>query len=369
MKHGRIFLFLLSFSASVLLFGGCGKQGGMGSSNTTTVSSAKLPSETAADTEETATGKMPDNGSTIVIYTPHDADPMNAAINEFMEKYPDITAEVTAGGTGELCDKIESEKSFPKADVLWGGGADSLSAYSDLFESFTTKNDSVINGQFRDANHKWIGESPLPMVIIYNKKRLKEAGINAPDSWADCLKPEFRGEIAYCDPAKSGSAYTQLCTMVLANGGRENGWDYVRKFCESLDGKILDSSGKCHKMVASGDYLIGITIEKSAMTYADNPDIGYCYPSEGTSAVPDSTAIVKGCPHKDNAQIFADFVTSYECQTLQSQKWGRRPSRNDCTPPAGLKSVSDISLVNYDFEWAAKDKEENIARFETFMKK
>ena len=93
------------------------------------------------------------------------------------------------------------------------------------------------------------------MVIIYNKKLLKEAGLSAPESWADCLRPEFKGQIAYCMPSKSGSAYTQLCTMIQANGGKEAGWDYVEKFVANLNGKILDSSSKCHKLVANGEYM------------------------------------------------------------------------------------------------------------------
>jgi len=365
MKTLRIVLPLIFLSCVYL--SGCGST--LRKENKGTIAAAKNAEDsTAAATSEKQPAKNAKTGAqenVLVIYTPHDADPMNAAVTQFMEKYPDITVEIKAGGTGELCERIKEERDAPKADVLWGGGADSLAAYSDCFEPFSTENDSVIDNQFRDAERKWIGESPLPMVILYNKKRLKEEGLEAPVSWADCLKPEFKGEIAYCSPSKSGSAYTQLCTMILANGGGDVGWEYVRKFLSNLNGRILDSSGKCHKLVASGDYILGITLEKSAMIYSGNQDIGFCYPEEGTSAVPDATAIVKNCPHRANAELFANFVTSYDCQTAQSDKWGRRPSRNDCTLPAGLLPVSGIRLVSYDFKWAAGEKAKNLAHFES----
>lgn len=75
-------------------------------------------------------------------------------------------------------------------------------------------------------------------------------------------------------------------------------------------------------MVADGEFYVGLTIEKSAIKYADDPSVGFVYPKDGTSAVPDGVALVKGCPNEENAKLFIDFVTSKECQTEQSQNWG-----------------------------------------------
>ena len=326
------------------------------------VSSDDRADETASPSE-TASADL----GKIVIYTPHDADPMNAAITSFMSAYPNIKVEVVDAGTGELLERITAEKDHPTADVIWGGGADSLAGHDDLFESYVCANDASIDADFKDANGYWVGESPLPMVIIYNKKLLDAAGLSCPTSWADCLNPAFKGQIAYCRPSKSGSAYTQLCTMILANGGKEDGWNYVQKFVENLDGRIFDSSSNCHKQVAAGEYMLGITIEKSAMTYADNPDIGYCYPSEGTSSVPDAISIIRNCPDEENARLFVDYVTSAQCQTEQSIDWSRRPVRADVPLPANMTPLSEINMVEYDFSWAAESRNEIIERFDALL--
>ena len=47
-----------------------------------------------------------DYTGTVVVYSPHDADPLNAGVNLFMEKYPNVKVEVVAAGTGELCNRI-----------------------------------------------------------------------------------------------------------------------------------------------------------------------------------------------------------------------------------------------------------------------
>ena len=205
------------------------------------------------------------------------------------------------------------------------------------------------------------------MVIFYNKDLIEKDGLTIPETWEDLTKPEWKGKIAYCLPSKSGSAYTQLCTMILGHGGKEDGWDFIKKLYDNLDGKIVDSSGKCHKMVADGEFYVGLTLEKAAVQYKDDPSVGFAYPKDGTSAVPDGVALVKGCPNEENAKLFIDFVTSKECQTEQSGNWGRRPVRSDMEVGEGMAKLEDIPLVDYDFDWAANEKEVIIERFNDIM--
>ena len=300
-----------------------------------------------------------DYTGSLVVYSPHDANPLNAGVAMFMEKYPNIKVEVIAAGTGELCQRIVAESANPQGDVLWGGGADSLAAYVDYFAPYVCANDDVIADSFKDADDMWIGESPLPMVFIYNKTMIAEEDV--PKTWDDLCNENLKGKIAFASPSKSGSAYTQLCTMLFSKGSIDEGWELVKQFIKNLDGKIQDSSGNCHKLVAAGEYAIGVTIEKSAVLYADNPDIGFLYPAKN-SAVPDGVALVKNCPNEENAKLFIDFVTGLECQTAQNTDWARRPVRSDLEPQ-GLCALSEIDLGNYDFAYAANNKADIVEKW------
>ncbi len=301
---------------------------------------------------------------TLVVYSPHDANPLNAGIALFEAAYPGIDVQVVAAGTGELLQRIKAESENPLCDVLWGGGADSLAAFNDYFQPYVCANDDVIAEAFKDANDLWIGESPLPMVIFYNRELVPDE--EAPKTWDDLLDPKWKGQIAYASPAKSGSAFTQLCTMIFAHGGPDGGgWDFVEQFYANLDGKVQDSSGNCHKLVASGEYAIGVTIEKSAVLYAGNDGVAYVYPA-GNSAVPDGVAIVKECPNLTNAQLFVDFVTGLEAQTEQSTNWSRRPVRSDMDT-GDLPALADLDLCDYDFDWAANFKEDIIEKWQDIV--
>lgn len=298
-------------------------------------------------------------GGSLVVYSPHDADPLNAGVAMFQAAYPDIDVQVIAAGTGELCQRIVAESENPQGDVLWGGGADTLAGYVDYFDAYVCANDDVIGDAYKDADDMWIGESPLPMVFIYNKNLIAEEDV--PKTWDDLCNEALKGKIAYASPAKSGSAYTQLCTMLFSKDTIDEGWELVFNFIKNLDGKVQDSSGNCHKLVASGEYAVGVTIEKSAVLYNDNPDIAYVYP-EKNSAVPDGVALIKNCPNPDNAKLFIDFVTGLECQTAQNADWARRPVRSDLTP-VGLVGLDTLDLGNYDFAYAAKNKAEIVEKW------
>ena len=316
---------------------------------------AEAPAAPEAPAEKTPA----DYTGNLVVYSPHDADPLAAGVALFEATYPNIDVEVIAAGTGELCQRVVAESGNPQGDVLWGGGADTLAAYVDYFAEYVCANDAVIGDAYKDAADLWIGESPLPMVFIYNKTMIDEADV--PQTWEDLCNENLRGKIAYASPAKSGSAYTQLCTILFSQPTLDEGWALVEKFIANLDGKIQDSSGNCHKLIAAGEYAVGVTIEKSAVLYNDNPDIGYVYP-KANSAVPDGVALIKGCPNEENAKLFIDFVTGLECQKDQNVNWKRRPVRSDLAPE-GLCELSTLDLGDYDFAYAANNKEAIVEKW------
>ena len=294
---------------------------------------------------------------TLTIYSPHDSDPLNAGVAAFEAAYPDIHVEVIADGTTNLIHKIEAEAANPIADVLWGGGADTLAAFKDCFQPYKPAGIEMIDPSLYDPEYYWIGESPLPMVFIANTNLIPEDAI--PKTWKDLAEfdSDTYGKIAIADPLASGSAYTQLCTILFLYGKEgddyKDGWELVGKILPKLE--VKNSSSLAHKDIYAGENAVGITLEKAAIKYTES-FMKVVYPTDGTSAVPDGVAIVKNCPHLEEAKLFVDFVLGYDCQVAQNTDWGRRPIRSD-VEPKGLCPLSDITLMNYNFDYAATQKE------------
>lgn len=323
-------------------------------------------------TQQAEAPKEPEGGQTseesgeLVVYSPHNAEVINPIVKEFQER-TGIKVDVVAAGTGELLKRIEAESENPLGDVMWGGGAESLDSFKEYFEPYVSSEDDVIANHFKDKDNYWNGFSALPMVIMYNKNLVKPEEV--PSKWADLLDPKWKGQIAFADPTKSGSSYTTLVTILTAyKDDGEEGWKFVKDFVKNLDGKLASGSSNVYKGVADGEYALGLTLEEAAMRYVvAGADVDLVYPEEGTSAVPDGIAIIKNAKNMDNAKKFIDFVVGKDVQEKVVKEFSRRSIRSDMDAPEGLGPIDDIKLVDYDFSWAAENKEEVLEKWKNII--
>jgi iron(III) transport system substrate-binding protein len=327
-----------------------------------TVSCSQTSNNISSTSSQNSISTNQQSGS-LTIYSPHPTATIDIGVNMFKIKYPQIKVDIVAAGTGELLNRIAAEKDNPLADVMWGGGAESLQSYAQYFTSYKPIGIENIDPIYYDAQYRWIGESPLPMVIMYNTNLVPADLI--PTKWTDVLKPEFKGKIAMADPSRSGSAYTILLTLIQAFGKETGeGWFFVEDFLKNIDGKILSSSSSVFRDTAAGNYWIGLTLEKAAQEYViAGAPVKIIYPSEGTSATPDGAAIVKGAKNSKNAELWMDFIISYELQNEMAKQVFRRSVRNDVASPSGLPALKDIKFIDYDFAWAADNRAALLNQF------
>lgn len=302
---------------------------------------------------QTPDGLAPGDSERLVLYTSHKKEVWWPIVKEF-ESRTGIWVEVVEGGTNELLERIRSKKDAPEADVMFGGGVESLQSYSGCFAPYSCQDAAQIAAQYRSPDDVWTPFSSLPVVLICNPKLLSSESLQ---SWADLLSPELRGKIAFADPSVSGSSYTGLVTMLYALSEEEQD-AVLQRFAENLDGKILSGSGEIVSSVASGESLAGITLEETALKrIAAGDEIEMIYPTDGTSCVPDGTAIVSGAPHPDNAKAFVDFTVSRDVQELIQERFYRRSVRSDVEPASKLPPLKQLTQVDYDVGWASAHRD------------
>lgn len=302
----------------------------------------------------------PEAGERLVIYTSHKEDVYRPIIREFEER-TGIWVELVTGGSNELLERIAQEKAAPKADIMFGGGVESLDSHRELFSSAHCSEIQQIDPAFRESGDTWTPFSALPVVLIYNTMLVAPGNLTC---WQDLLRPEFQGKIAFANPARSGSSFTALVTAAYACGE-----DILLPLASQLQGSLLSSSGDVLTQVADGTCLVGITLEETALQrIAAGDNIALVYPSDGTSCVPDGTAVVLGAPHEANAIRFLEFTLSPEVQRLLGSRFFRRSVRVDAAAPESLPALSEINLVNYNPRWAAEHREEILTMWDGWMK-
>lgn len=318
----------------------------------------QTPDTPAQPTPDTQADPPRAESTELTVYSSHDVAFIEKIFQMFEEE-TGIHVNYVSDGTGTLLNRIDAEQENPQCDIMWGGATDSMGAYKYLFQEYHSPEEAYLT----DTNvfdGYYVGFSSLPLVIMYNKAMV---GDDVPTSWNDLTDGKWLGKVAYCNPSNSGSAFTTVCTEILAMGGPEGGgWDYMERQIKNLDNKILGGSGEVTKMIYDGEMAMGVTLECNVFYYVDEngelTDVGLVYPEEGTSAVPDTVAIVKDCQHLDAAQKFIDFAIGKEVQELVVSDMNRRPVRVDVEPPAGLTPVDQIKFIPYDEMWASVNASE-----------
>ena len=298
----------------------------------------------------------------IVIYCPHPLSFINPLVEEF-EKESGVKVEVVAASTGELLKRVESEKANPLADIFWGGSLSTMKPKADLFEPYKSANEDHIQPAFKNEEGSITRFTDIPSVIMVNTDLIGDVKV---EGYEDLLNPALKGKIAMADPSKSSSSYEHLINMLYAmgKGNPDDGWDYIKKFCANLDGKLLSGSSAVYKGVADGEYAVGCTFEEGGAKYvADGAHVKLVYMKEGVISKPDGIYIIKNAKHMENAKKFIDFITSKNAQTLITQKLHRRSVRDDVPAPVGLLEKAQINTITDNEEVVNKNKKAWLDKF------
>jgi iron(III) transport system substrate-binding protein len=204
-------------------------------------------------------------GGKLIIYSPL-TESMITSMCSMFEKDTGIDVECLAMGTGDALKRIETEANSPQADILWSGTIGTVKSKSQFFADYTCINESAFYDQYKNTEGNLTRFDTIPSVIMINKNLIGTIKITG---YADLLNPALKGKIAYADPQASSSSFEHLVNMLYAmgNGNPDNGWDYVKKLCKQLDGKLLGGSSAVYKGVADGEYTVGLTFEQGAAQY------------------------------------------------------------------------------------------------------
>lgn len=306
----------------------------------------------------------------LLIYAGLMEDHAILATKEF-EKETGIKTEFVRMSSGETLARIRAEKDNMTASVWYGGPIDAFVAANQegLIQPYSSPVAKEIPDKFKDPNGVWTGIYVGYLGFVGNKELLKEIGAPMPTSWADLLKPEYKGEIVTAHPGSSGTAYTMLATVVQLKGEKD-GMDYMQK----LNGQIRQytKSGTAPgRMVGMGETALGITFLHDAIKYRKEgyEDIIIAAPTEGTGFEIGGVAILKNGPDQDSAKKFVDWALSKKAQELgQTVGSYQFLTNKNAQAPEDVKEIAGTKLIDYNFDWAGKHRKELLDKFSTATK-
>ena len=203
--------------------------------------------------------------------------------------------------------------------------------------------------EYWDKEGRWIGSVLSAYGVIYNRDSLKRLCIeHEPQQWTDLQDPRLMGEVALCDPTKSGSIakafenviqqqmQRRLNALLVENPTADakmreaqavrEGWIAGLRLLQIVGANaryFTDTSQKPPIDVAAGNCAVGMCIdfygrqqEEAVRRRGYSGRIGYASPAGGSVSSVDPVALLRGAKHKEVAIAFIEYVLSMEGQKL-----------------------------------------------------
>ena len=304
----------------------------------------------------------------LVVYGSCEEDYLAAAVNHFAELYG-IKTQYQRLSTGEVPTKIEEENGKPSADVWFGGTNnpyDSAAAKGLLDNSYVPANASHITKDiYKDPNGYWYGIYTGLLGFMVNKDELARMNLEAPASWDDLLKDEYKGLIWLSNYNTAGTPKL-VANLLIQKKGHDEGIKYLVDLDKNIQVYTKSGSGPS-KNVGTGECVIGIGFLHDGITQiVDNgyDNVGLVVPADGTACEVGPVAIFKGAAHPNAAKLFMEYALSPECVELGAKNGSYQflVLDNATQPQAAIDFGLDPSLVwdGYDFALAAKETDQNV---------
>ena len=317
-----------------------------------------------------APAAMAQNGQVNVICSVQ-ADWCNL-IQTVFTKSTGIKVNMSLKGSGEALAQLIAERANPKTDVWFGGTGDPhlQAAESDLTIEYKSASLAQLHPwaqqQAQQSGFKTVGIYSGPLGFGYNTELVAKKKLDVPKSWADLLKPEYKGEIQVANPASSGTAYTMIATLVQLMG-EDKAFDYLKALHRNVSTYTRSGTGPI-KAVARGETAVSISfVHDGPGEKQQGFPVATITPSEGTGAEIGSMSIVKGARNLEQAKKFYEWALTPGAQQFgAAAKQYQLPSNKATVVDANVPDFKKIKLINYDYAkyGASAVRKRLIARWE-----
>lgn len=251
--------------------------------------------------------------------------------------------------SGQSLAQLIAERNNPVADVVYYGVTFAIQAKEEgVVEPYKPEHFDSIPEDMKDPDGLWFAIHSGTIGLMVNEAALGRVPV--PTSWADLLKPEYKGLVGHLDPSSAFVGYAGATAINLALGGDLDNYEPVLEYFEELKkNDPIVPKQTSYARVLSGEIPIFIDYDFNAYRakYDDKAPIEFVIPTEGTISVPYVMSKVKNGPNPANAEKVLDHTLSDNGQRVWAEAY-LRPVR----PEAMSEEAQSKFLPAEDYERA-----------------
>ena len=236
----------------------------------------------------------------------------NDALQEQLnEKFPQYNIIVMYMATGKAAAKIYAEGPESEVDIMLALETGYMNKIKDSLEDISGISQIPYTQGLTPADNgnKWVTWEKQAGAIIINRSVLDKYGLEAPKTYQDLLKPEYKGLIAMPDPKSSGTGYFFYKSWVNTMG-EEAALAYVDALYENLKQFTESGSGPI-KLLKQGEVGIGLALTFQAVSEInEGQPFEIIFPESGSPYSLTGSAIVKGHREKTGVEEVFSYIAN-----------------------------------------------------------
>lgn len=265
-----------------------------------------------------------------------------------------------------LYEDLVREAKHPRCDVHWNNeilGTIRLQKQG-LLDPYKSPAAAPYPPFAKASDDTWHAFAARARVLIINTKLVADA--ERPRGLFDLLDARWKGKVAMAKP-QFGTTATQAACLFQALGDEP-----ARQFYRGLKQNgvgILPGNKQVAEAVGTGQYAVGMTdTDDAAGEVEAGRPVAIVFPdrdSFGTLFIPNTLAVIKGCPNPEGARKLVDYLLSPEVEAKLAETASHQIPLNpqvQAKLPAWLETPTTVKPMDVNFEKAA-DQWEAVQAF------
>ncbi len=300
----------------------------------------------------------------VVVYSPLDRQFSEPILEEFSRRTgitvrPVFDTESTK--TVGLINRIRAEKERPRCDVLWNNEiVNTIRLQQEgLLEPAAPKAAASFPARFRDPNGHWFGLAARARVLIVNTELV--APDARPRSIRDLADPRWKGRAGVAKPLFGTTATHVAC--LFATLGEAKAVELLAAW--KANAVVVTGGNKgAAEAVGAGTLAFALTDTDDALAELDaGHPVAIVFPDQasaedadalGALFLPNTLALVRGAPHRENALRLIEYLLSPEVEAqLAAGPSGQIPLNPQVQARSRAMPAGAVRVMEVDFSKAA----------------
>jgi len=263
-------------------------------------------------------GKQQPPRRTVVVYTAHDRV-LSEPILRLFEQRTGIAVhpvyDTEASKTTGLVGRLIARRDDPDCDVFWNNEIVQTIrlARMGLLARYVSEQARRFPAAWRDGQGRWTGFAARARLLIYNTDLVRNTA--PPSGLRDFTDPKWRGAAAVARPF-FGTTLTHAAVLHQAWGPQR-----LAHWCRAIrrnDVALCTGNATVRDLVAAGERSFGLTDTDDAhAAMLEGKPVAVAVPDAeafGAVLIPNTVALVAGCPHGEEGRRLIDFLLSAEVE-------------------------------------------------------